>query len=74
MCTDVSPRELDSSIAVDVGQQTQTKALRVGWVGKSVDGERRLRRVEDLADALVQLVVRYGAPEHRFAIRHRLEV
>ena len=72
--TDVATRELHRGVAVDVGQQAQAEALRVGRVGEAVHRQRGLRGVEGLAHALVQLVVGDGAPEGRLAVRHRLEV
>lgn len=37
VCTDVSACELHSSVPVNVGQQAQAEALRVGWVCEAVD-------------------------------------
>lgn len=74
MITYVSACELNGRVAVDVGQQAQTEALRVGRVREAVDGKGGLRGVEGLPDTLVQLVVGDGAPEGRLAVRHRLQV
>ena len=67
-------RHLDLLGAVDVGQQPETEALRVGGVGEAVHGEGGLGGVERLAHARVQLVVRDRAPEVRLLVGHRLEV
>lgn len=72
MNTYMSACELHGRVAVHVGQQAQTEALRVGGVCESVDGQGGLGGVEGLSHALVELVVRDGAPEGRLAVRHRL--
>lgn len=72
MSTYVSACELYRGVAVDVGQQAQAEAFRVGWVRESVDSEGGLGGVEGLSYALVQLVVGDGAPEGRLAVCHRL--
>lgn len=72
--TDVSARQLHRRVAVDVGQQAQAEALRVGGVREAVHRQRRLRGVEGLAHPLVELVVGNGAPEGGLAVRHWLEV
>lgn len=74
MSTYVSACELYCWVAVDVGQQAQTEALRVGGVCESVYCEGGLGSMEGLSDALVQLIVGDGAPEGRFTVRHRLQV
>lgn len=70
----MSARELDLLRAVDVGEEAETEALRVGRVAEAVDGERGLRRVERLAYARVQLVVGDAAPVLRLLVRHRLRL
>lgn len=70
----MSARELHGGVAVDVGEQAQAEALGVGRICKSVHGEGGLGRVEDLSHALVQLVVRDGAPEGRLTVRDRFQV
>lgn len=55
--TYVSACELHGRVAVDVGQQAEAEALRVGRVREAVDGEGGLRGVEGLPDTLVQFVV-----------------
>ena len=72
--TYVSARHLHGGVAVDVGQQAQAEALRVGRVGEAVHRQRGLRGVEGLAHALVQLVVGDGAPEGGLRVGHRLQV
>lgn len=74
ICTYMSARELHGGVAVDVGEQTQAEALRVGRVREPVHRQRGLGGVEGLADTLVQLVVGYRAPEGRLAVGHRLQV
>lgn len=70
----MSARELHGRVAVHVGQQAQTEALRVGRVCEAVHRQRGLRGVEDLSYPLVQLVVGNGAPEGRLTVRHWLKV
>lgn len=53
MVTYVSARELHGRVAVYVGQQAETEALRVGRVRETVHGEGGLRGVEGLANTLV---------------------
>lgn len=53
----MSARQLHGGVAVDVGEQAQAEAFRVGRICKSVHGEGGLGRVKDLSHALVQLVV-----------------
>lgn len=72
--TDVPPCQLHSRIPVDIGEQPQAEALRVGGVGEAVHGHGRLRGVECLPDALVELVVGDGAPEGRLAVGDGLQV
>lgn len=55
--TDMSARHLHLLRPVDIGEQTEAEALRVGGVGEPVDGEGGLRRVERLSHPRVQLVV-----------------
>lgn len=71
---DVAARLLDDRVAVHVREQAEAEALRVARVREPVHGDGRLRRVERLADARVQLVVADGAPERRLAVHHRLGV
>lgn len=68
----MSACELYCRVAVDVGQQAQTEAFRVGGVCESVDCEGRLGGMEGLSHTLVQLVIGDRAPEGRLAVRHRL--
>lgn len=70
----MSARQLHGGVAVDVGEQAQAEAFRVGRICKSVHGEGGLGRVKDLSHALVQLVVGDGAPEGRLAVRDRFQV
>lgn len=72
--TDVPPRELHGRVPVDVGEQAEAEALRVGGVGEAVHRHGGLRGVEGLPHALVQLVVGDGAPEGRLAVGDRLKV
>jgi len=72
MSTYVSASELYCRVAVDVGQQAQTEAFRVGWVCESVDSEGGLGGMEGLSYALVQLIVGDGAPKGRLTVCHRL--
>lgn len=68
------PGHLHSGIPVDVRQQTQAEALRVGRICESVHCQRGLRGVERLPHALVQLVIGYRAPEGGLRVGHRLHV
>lgn len=70
----MSPRHLYRCVSVDVAEQSETEALRVGGVGESVDRQGRLRGVERLSDPLVQLVVHYRAPESRLTVGDGLQV
>ena len=70
----MSPGHLHSGIAVDIGQEAQTEALRVGGVREAVHSEGRLWGMECLPHPLVQLIVGYGAPEGRLWIGHRLQI
>ena len=70
----MSARELHGGVAVNVGEQTQAEALRVGGVREAVHGEGGLGGVEGLSHPLVQLVVGDGAPKGRLTVGHRLEV
>lgn len=72
--TDVPPGQLHGRVPVDVGQQAQAEALRVGGVSEAIHGHGGLRGVESLAHPLVELVVGYGAPEGRLAVSHRLQI
>lgn len=72
--TDMPPRQLHSRVPVDVGEQPQAEALRVGGVGEAIHRHGRLGGVECLPDALVELVVGDGAPEGRLAVGDRLQV
>lgn len=38
----VTARLLDHLVAIDIGQQPQTEALRIGRIGETVHGDRRL--------------------------------
>lgn len=73
MSTYVSACELYGGVAVDVGQQAQTEALRVGRVCESIYCEGGLGGVKGLSYTLVQLVVGDGAPEGGLAVCHRLK-
>lgn len=68
------PRELHGRVPVDIGEQPQAEALRVGGVGEAIHCHGRLRGVERLPDALVQLVVGDGAPEGGLAVGDGLQV
>lgn len=70
----MAPGELHGRVPVDVGQQTQAEALRVGGVGEAIHGHGGLRGVESLSHPLVELVVGYGAPEGRLAVGHGLQI
>lgn len=70
----MSPRHLNGCVPVDVAEQAETKAFRVGGVGEAVHRQRRLRGVERLPHPLVQLVVGYRAPESWFAVGNWLKV
>lgn len=72
--TDMPPREFHSRIPVDIGEQPQAEALRVGGVGEAIHRHGGLRGVECLPNALVQLVVGDGAPEGRLAVGDGLQV
>lgn len=72
--TDVPPRELHGRVPVDVGQQTQAEALRVGGVSESIHGHGGLGGVEGLSHPLVELVVGYGAPKGWLAVGHGLQI
>lgn len=68
------PRKLHGCIPVDVGEQPQAEALRVGGVGEAIHGHGGLGGVECLPHALVQLVVGDGAPEGWLAVGDGLQV
>lgn len=68
------PGHLNGGVPVDVGEQAQTEALRVGRVCESVHSQRGLGGVEGLSNTLVQLVISYRAPERWLGVRHRLQV
>lgn len=68
------PGELHSGVPVDVGEQPEAEALRVGGVGEAVHCHGGLRGVECLPDTLVQLVVGDGAPEGWLAVGDGLQV
>lgn len=72
--SNVSPRQLHCCIPVDVGEQPEAEALRIGGVGEAVHSHGWLRGVERLPDTLVQLVVGDGAPEGRLAVGNWLQV
>lgn len=72
--TYVSPGHFHRGVPVDIAEQPQTEALRVGRVGEAVHRQGRLRGVERLPHPLIQLVVGDGAPERRFAVGDRLQV
>ena len=62
---------LDGRVAVDVGEETETETVAVvGGVGKAVDDYAGHRRVEHLAHARVELVVRNVAPVCRLVVLH----
>ena len=68
----MTPRDLDLLRAVDVGEEAEAEAVGAGRVAEAVHRQRRLRRVERLADAVVQLVVGDAAPVLRLLVRHWL--
>lgn len=70
----MSPRHFHRCVSVDVAEQPETEAFRVGRVGESVDCQGRLRGVERLSDPLVELVVHDRAPESWFAVGDGLKV
>ena len=72
MSTYVSACELYCRVAVDVRQQAQTEAFRVGGVCESIYCEGGLGGMEGLSYTLVQLIVGDRAPEGRLTVRHRL--
>lgn len=72
--TDMPPCQLHSCVPVDVGEQPQAEALRVGGVGEAIHRHGRLGGVECLPDALVELVVGDGAPEGRLTVGDGLQV
>lgn len=74
VCTYVPASHLHGGVAINVGQQAQAEALRVGRICESIHSEGRLRGVEGLPDPLVQLIVSYGAPESRLGVGHWLQV
>lgn len=46
---DVSPGLLDHRVAIHIGQQAETEALRIARIGETVHGYTWLRRVKCLA-------------------------
>lgn len=70
----MSTCQLHGCIAVDVGQQTQAEALRVGGIREAVHRQGGLRGVERLSYSLVQLVVGNRAPERWLTVRDWLKV
>ena len=68
------PCQLHSRVPVDVGEQPQAEALRVGGVGEAIHRHGRLGGMECLPNALVELVVGDGAPEGRLAVGDGLQV
>ena len=72
--TDMPPCQLHSRVPVDVGEQPQAEALRVGGVGEAIHRHGRLGGMECLPNALVELVVGDGAPEGRLAVGDGLQV
>lgn len=67
---DVSSRLLYNFIAIHVRQKSEAEALGVWWIGEAVDGDWRLRRMESLADAQIELVVADRAPEGWILVHH----
>ena len=72
---DVPPSVFNRGVAVDVGQQPEAESFGVvGRVRVAVDDHRRRRRVENLADAIVEFVIRDRRPVSLLLISHRLDV
>lgn len=65
---------LYSGIPVNIRQQAEAEAFRVWWICESIHCQWGLRGVKRLPDALVQLIVRYRAPEGRLRVSHWLQV
>ena len=73
--TNVPPGIFDGGVAVDVGQKSETESLGVvRRVRVSVHDDRRRRRVKNLTDAVVELVVRDRRPVTLLLVSHRLHV
>lgn len=72
--TYVPSGHLYSGIPVNIRQQAEAEAFRVWWICESIHCQRGLRSVKRLPDALVQLIVRYRAPEGRLRVSHWLQV
>lgn len=53
----------DLRVSVDVGDLAEAETLLVGGRREAIDDEGRLRSVEGLANALVELIVRQRTPE-----------
>ena len=71
---DVASRLLDDGVPVDVGEEAKAEAFGRAGVRVAVDGEAGLGRVEDLAHAILHLIVGDRAPVGRLAVRHHLVV
>jgi len=50
---DMSPGLLDHRVAIHIGQQAKAEALRITWIGETIHGYTRLRRVKCLAHSRV---------------------
>lgn len=72
--TYMPPSHLHCGVPVNVWQQAQTEALRVGGIGESVDRQWGLWSMEGLPDTLVQLIVGYRAPEGWLRVGHWLQI
>lgn len=60
--------------SVDVWQQSQAKALRVGGVCEAVDGEGGLGGMKGLPHTIVQFIICNRAPVGWVHIRHRVGI
>ena len=49
----MSPGLLDYRVAIYIGQQPEAEALRVAWIGETIHGYTRLRRVKRLAHSRI---------------------
>lgn len=72
--TNVSPGEFHRCVSIHVRQQAEAEALRIGGISETVHSHRWLRSMKRLPHSLVELVVRYGTPESRFTVSHRLKI
>ena len=71
---DMTPCLFNHRIAVDVGQKTQTETFRVARVCEAVDSNRRLGRVERLANSRVKFIIADRTPKGWLTIHDRLGI